>query len=62
MVILRILLFIIMLGILITIHELGHFIMAKAFNVYCFEFSVGFGPKIISKKKVRQFILYVYYL
>jgi len=51
MVILRILLFIIMLGILITIHELGHFIMAKAFNVYCFEFSVGFGPKIISKKK-----------
>ena len=51
MVILRILLFIVMLGILITIHELGHFIMAKAFNVYCFEFSVGFGPKIISKKK-----------
>jgi regulator of sigma E protease len=40
-----------MLGILVTIHELGHFIMAKAFKVYCFEFSIGFGPKIFSKRK-----------
>lgn len=39
-----------MLGVLITIHELGHFIAAKIFNVYVFEFAVGFGPKIFRKK------------
>ena len=39
-----------MLGILIALHELGHFIAAKAFNVYVFEFAVGMGPKVIQKK------------
>lgn len=48
--ILFILLFLLMLGVLITIHELGHFIAAKMFNVYVFEFAVGFGPKIFRKK------------
>jgi regulator of sigma E protease len=50
-VILRILLFILMLGILVTFHELGHFLVAKRFDVYCFEFSIGFGPKIYRKRK-----------
>lgn len=45
-----ILLFIIMLSVIIIIHEGGHFIAAKAFNVYCHEFSIGMGPKIFSKK------------
>ncbi|MFA5486167.1 MAG: site-2 protease family protein [Bacilli bacterium] len=49
--ILNIILFLIMLGVLITIHELGHFIAAKAFKVYVFEFAIGFGPKIFRKKK-----------
>lgn len=49
--ILSILLFIVSLGILIIIHELGHFSMAKLFKVYCQEFSIGFGPAIIHKKK-----------
>ena len=40
-----------MLGVLITIHELGHFIAAKIFRVYVFEFAIGFGPKIFRKKK-----------
>lgn len=48
--ILFILLFLLMLGVLITIHELGHFIAAKMFNVYVFEFAVGFGPKVFRKK------------
>lgn len=48
---LMIILFIFCLSVLITIHELGHFLMAKAFGVYCFEFSIGFGPKIFSKKR-----------
>lgn len=48
--ILTFLLFVISLAILIIIHELGHFSMAKAFNVYCQEFSLGFGPALFSKK------------
>jgi len=41
---------IIALGALIFIHELGHFIFAKTFGVGVEKFSLGFGPKIISKK------------
>lgn len=37
-------------GILILVHELGHFIFCKIFNVYTPTFSIGFGPKIIEKK------------
>ena len=48
--ILNIILFLVMLGVLITIHELGHFIAAKIFRVYVFEFAIGFGPKIFRKK------------
>lgn len=36
--------------ILITVHEFGHFIVAKIFNVYVTEFALGFGPKIFSRK------------
>ena len=49
--ILSIVLFIVSLGLLIIIHELGHFSMAKLFNVYCQEFSVGFGPALLHKRK-----------
>lgn len=48
--ILQILLFVLMLGLLITLHELGHFVAAKIFKVYIFEFAVGMGPKIFQKK------------
>lgn len=44
------LLFLLMLTLITLIHEFGHFIMAKAFGVYVYEFSIGMGPKIISKK------------
>jgi len=37
---------IILLGVLIFIHELGHFLVAKYFNVKVETFSLGFGPKI----------------
>ncbi len=42
--------FIILIGILIWFHELGHFLVAKLFKVRVEVFSIGFGPKIISKK------------
>ncbi|MEF3255704.1 MAG: RIP metalloprotease RseP [Deferribacterales bacterium] len=41
---------IIAFGVLIFIHELGHFIFAKLFGVYVEKFSIGFGPKIFGKK------------
>ena len=47
----NIILFLVMLGVLVTIHELGHFLVAKLFKVYVFEFAIGFGPKVFRKKK-----------
>lgn len=43
--------FVIMLGIIVFVHELGHFLWAKKSGVYCYEFSIGFGPKIFSFKR-----------
>ena len=40
--------FILILGVTIFIHELGHFIFAKKAGVYIYEFSLGMGPKIFS--------------
>ena len=36
--------FILLLSVIVIIHEFGHLLAAKAFNVYCQEFSVGMGP------------------
>jgi regulator of sigma E protease len=41
---------IIVLGILIFVHELGHFLLAKFLGVSVEKFSLGFGPKLIGKK------------
>lgn len=41
--------FILVLGLLIFVHELGHFLFAKLFGVRVLKFSLGFGPKIIGK-------------
>lgn len=41
---------ILILGILILIHELGHFLLAKKCKVGVVSFSIGFGPAILSKK------------
>jgi regulator of sigma E protease len=38
------------LGLLITIHEFGHFFFCKLFNVQTPTFSIGFGPQIFHKK------------
>lgn len=42
--------FVILLGILIFVHEFGHFIFAKRLGVGILKFSLGFGPKLIGKK------------
>lgn len=43
--------FIIALSLLVAIHEFGHFICAKLFNVYVYEFSLFMGPKLLQVKK-----------
>jgi regulator of sigma E protease len=40
---------IVILGLLIFVHELGHFLVAKYNKVGVAEFAVGFGPKLFSK-------------
>ena len=42
--------FVIVLGVLIFFHELGHFLVARFFGVGVEKFSLGFGPKIFGKK------------
>ncbi|MBQ9778512.1 MAG: site-2 protease family protein [Clostridia bacterium] len=41
---------ILMFGLFIILHELGHFLMARLFGVGINEFSIGMGPKIFSKQ------------
>ena len=41
--------FIALLGVLVTIHEYGHFIFARIFNVHVQRFSIGMGPVIYKR-------------
>ena len=45
---------IIMICILIFIHELGHFIAAKACGVKVNEFALGMGPAIMKRRSIRS--------
>ena len=47
---LTLVLFILILGTIVLIHELGHFLFAKLFGVYVYEYSIGMGKKLFSKK------------
>lgn len=51
MIIVYILIAVLMFGILIAIHEFGHFIAAKLCGVRVNEFAIGMGPRILHKKK-----------
>ena len=44
-----ILAFAVLLGVLVTIHEFGHFIVARMCNVYVQRFSIGMGPVFYKK-------------
>lgn len=48
--IVNLLLFILILGTIVFVHEFGHFIFAKITGVYVYEFAIGMGPKLFSKK------------
>lgn len=49
--ILTIIVFLLVIGILILVHEFGHFIMAKKVGVKVEEFAIGFPPRLFSIKK-----------
>ena len=42
--------FVVMLSVIVILHELGHFLVAKHFGVYCKEFSIGMGPSLYQKQ------------
>ncbi len=45
-VIINLLLFVVILGVIVFVHEAGHFMWAKITGVYVYEFSLGMGPRI----------------
>jgi regulator of sigma E protease len=46
-----ILAFVFVLGVLIFVHELGHFVMARRVGVRVLKFSLGFGPRLVGFKR-----------
>ncbi|HEX7724853.1 MAG TPA: site-2 protease family protein [Candidatus Paceibacterota bacterium] len=46
-----IIIFLIVLAVLIFVHELGHFLAARAFGIRVDAFKIGFGPKVVYWKK-----------
>src|SRR5262245_37882948 len=50
----QVLAFVLVLGPLVTVHELGHFLAARACGVRVLKFSIGFGPTIgIGRYRLR---------
>ncbi len=43
--------FLFVLGVLVFVHELGHFLLARRHGVRCLTFSLGFGPKLLQTKR-----------
>ncbi|MDO1605514.1 RIP metalloprotease RseP [Lactobacillus sp. YT155] len=43
--------FIIVFGVIVTVHEFGHFYMAKRSGILVREFAIGMGPKLVNFKK-----------
>lgn len=56
--IITLLILFIVLGVIITIHEFGHFISAKKSGVYVEEFSIGMGPKLGKIKRKNDVTKY----
>ena len=43
--------FVFVLGVLVFVHELGHFLMARRIGVRVLTFSLGFGPKLLTVRR-----------
>lgn len=55
---LTILYFALILGVIVCVHEFGHFFFSKLFGIYVYEFSIGMGPKIFKWKSKNGETLY----
>lgn len=53
-IVINLILFILILGVIVLIHEFGHFLFAKLTGVYVYEFSIGMGPKIFGIKPKKS--------
>lgn len=53
--------FILLLGILVTIHELGHFFAARSVGVYVEKFSIGMPPRIFTITSVNNGFLFRFF-
>ncbi len=51
MTILYVLAAILMFGVMITVHEAGHFFAARLFKIPVREFAIGFGPQLLKWKR-----------
>ena len=50
--------FLLVLGVTVFVHELGHFIFAKKAGVYVYEFSLGMGPCLFKRKSKKSETVY----
>lgn len=55
---LSIIVFILILGLIVLVHEFGHFIWAKKFGVHIYEFSIGMGPVLLTHEGKKDHIKY----
>ena len=53
MTVIYVLIALLLLGILITVHEFGHFITARLTGIAVTEYAIGFGPKLLSWKSKK---------
>jgi len=51
MILLNILVFVLVLGVIILVHEFGHYYFAKKAGILCHEFAIGMGPVAYQKRK-----------
>lgn len=52
--------FVVAIGVLVTLHELGHFAVARACGVRVLRFAIGFGPKLVgwtSKRSGTEYVI-----
>lgn len=54
--IVKILIAVLIFGITVIIHELGHFLLAKANGITVTEFSIGFARPVVRQKKEERSI------
>lgn len=50
--------FVLILGIIVFVHEFGHFLFAKKAGIYVYEFSIGMGPQIFKFNRKNDETIY----